>query len=159
LASLARHHAVRSSIPCRQVSTTLIPESPILASKLLFYGVSVLLIDDVRALVIGQHGGNPIDLRTYWKVGIFYFPRFSKVCTLIVSGISLLALQSMGFANIANCDFIEMDTRKNRHGQLPYYDVELTNQLLRVETCPDSFQTLLGMAGYLGDQGDFSEEK
>ncbi|KAG0232066.1 autophagy- protein 2 [Mortierella sp. GBA43] len=121
-----------------KVFSTLIPESPTLNSKVQIYNMSVFLIDHVQSIANPHHPGlnSPapgIDSRQFWR--------------------------SLGFALIGQCLYFELKSIKSKTGKLPLYDLTITNNVFYLETCSDSFQTILQLAGYLADNGDMPIEK
>lgn len=65
----------------------------------------------------------------------------------------------LGFVQIGQCPFFELRSVKSKNGQLPLYDLTITNQMFYLETCSDSFATLMAFASYMGDNGDMPLEK
>ncbi|KAG0301791.1 autophagy- protein 2 [Dissophora globulifera] len=121
-----------------RVFSTLIPESPTLKSKVQIYNMNLFLIDRPQSIQTPHHVGTNstapgIDPRQYWR--------------------------SIGFAQIGQCGFFELRSVKSKNGQLPLYDLLVTNNVFFLETCSDSFETLLQLAAYLGDNGDMPIEK
>ncbi|KAG0211295.1 autophagy- protein 2 [Mortierella sp. NVP41] len=121
-----------------KVFSTLIPESPTLKSKVQIYNMSLFLIDHVQSIVSPQfpalrEPGSGIDSKRFWS--------------------------SLGFAQIGQCPFFELRSVKSKNGQLPLYDLSITNQMFYLETCSDSFETLTQFAAYMGDNGDMPIEK
>ncbi|KAG0366681.1 hypothetical protein BC939DRAFT_464075 [Gamsiella multidivaricata] len=119
-----------------KVFSTLIPESPTLKSKVQIYNMSLFLIDNPQSVLTPPdvaHVAAVIDSRQYWRL--------------------------LGFAIIGQCPFFELRSVKSKTGQLPLYDLMITNQIFYLETCSDSFQTLMQLATYLGDNGDMPIEK
>ncbi|KAG0325386.1 autophagy- protein 2 [Dissophora globulifera] len=121
-----------------KVFSTLIPESPTLKSKVQIYNMNLFLIDRPQSIQTPHHVGTNstapgIDPRQYWR--------------------------SIGFAQIGQCGFFELRSVKSKNGQLPLYDLLVTNNVFFLETCSDSFETLLQLAAYLGDNGDMPIEK
>ncbi|KAG0044590.1 autophagy- protein 2 [Gryganskiella cystojenkinii] len=121
-----------------KVFATLIPESPTLKSKVQIYNMNLFLIDHTQSMLNPQHpglgaSGPGIDSKYFWR--------------------------SSGFAMIGQCPFFELKSIKSKNGQLPLYDLTITNQIFYLETCSDSFETLSKFAAYLGDNGDMPLEK
>ncbi|KAF9558314.1 autophagy- protein 2 [Mortierella alpina] len=121
-----------------KVFATLIPEAPTLKSKVQIYNMALFLIDHTQSILspkfpeIGVTGSG-IDARQFWK--------------------------SLGFVTIGQCPFFELNSVKSKTGQLPLYDLTITNQQFYLETCSDSFETLMRFASYLGENGDMPIEK
>ncbi|KAF9283325.1 autophagy- protein 2 [Mortierella alpina] len=121
-----------------KVFSTLIPEAPTLKSKVQIYNMALFLIDHTQSILspkfpeIGVTGSG-IDARQFWK--------------------------SLGFVTIGQCPFFELNSIKSKTGQLPLYDLTITNQQFYLETCSDSFETLMRFASYLGENGDMPVEK
>ncbi|CAO3568283.1 unnamed protein product [Mortierella alpina] len=121
-----------------KVFATLIPEAPTLKSKVQIYNMVLFLIDHTQSILapklpeIGVVGPG-IDARQFWK--------------------------SLGFVTIGQCPFFELNSVKSKTGQLPLYDLMITNQQFYLETCSDSFETLMQFASYLGENGDMPIEK
>ena len=121
-----------------KVFATLIPEAPTLKSKVQIYNMALFLIDHTQSILapklpeIGVVGPG-IDARQFWK--------------------------SLGFVTIGQCPFFELNSVKSKTGQLPLYDLMITNQQFYLETCSDSFETLMQFASYLGENGDMPIEK
>lgn len=118
--------------------STLIPESPTLKSKVQIYNMSLFLIDRQQSVVTPQlptlgSSGSGIDSRRFWS--------------------------ALGFAQIGECPFFELRSVKSKNGQLPLYDLSITNQMFYLDTCSDSFETLSQFATYMGDNGDMPVEK
>lgn len=121
-----------------QVFSTLEPDSPKLISKVQIYSMNLFLIDHVQSISShhpGMSSSAPgVDSREFWK--------------------------SLGFALIGQCLFFELESFKSKRPEiLPLYDLTITNNWFYLETCSDSFQTLLQLAGYLADNGDMPIEK
>ncbi|KAF9182323.1 autophagy- protein 2 [Haplosporangium sp. Z 767] len=121
-----------------KVFATLIPESPTLKSKVQIYNMNLFLIDHPQSIQSPQHpsigSSSPgIESRQFWR--------------------------SLGFAMIGQCPFFELNSIKSKNGQLPLYDLMITNQIFYLETCSDSFETLMQLASYMGDNGDMPIEK
>lgn len=100
--------------------------------------MNLFLIDHTQSLLNPQHPslgtlGPGIDSKQFWR--------------------------SLGFAMIGQCPFFELKSVKSKNGQLPLYDLTITNQIFYLETCSDSFETLSKFAAYLGDNGDMPLEK
>jgi len=66
---------------------------------------------------------------------------------------------ALGFAQIGQCPFFELQSVKSKNGQLPLYDLSITNHMFYLDTCSDSFETLTQFAAYMGDNGDMPKEK
>ncbi|KAG0100724.1 autophagy- protein 2 [Podila epicladia] len=120
------------------VNATLIPESPTLKSKVQIYNMNLFLMDHVQSILSPHYptigGPNPgIDVRQFWSL--------------------------LGFVQIGQCPFFELRSVKSKNGQLPLYDLTITNQMFYLETCSDSFATLMAFASYMGDNGDMPLEK
>ncbi|KAF9120435.1 autophagy- protein 2 [Mortierella sp. 14UC] len=121
-----------------RVFSTLIPESPTLKSKVQIYNMSLFLIDHQQSILSPQlptlgSSGVGIDSRRFWS--------------------------ALGFAQIGECPFFELRSVKSKNGQLPLYDLFITNQMFYLDTCSDSFETLSQFAAYMGDNGDMPMEK
>ncbi|KAG0202543.1 autophagy- protein 2 [Mortierella sp. GBA30] len=121
-----------------KVFATLIPESPTLKSKVQIYNMSLFLIDHVQSILTPRHTeigamGPGIDTAQFWR--------------------------SIGFVSIGQCPFFELNSVKCKTGQLPLYDLTITNQIFYLETCSDSFETLMRFTSYLGENGDMPIEK
>ncbi|KAI8598578.1 hypothetical protein EDD21DRAFT_183509 [Dissophora ornata] len=121
-----------------KVFSTLIPESPTLKSKVQIYNMSLFLIDHTQSVLTPHYpgvgsSGPGIESRQFWR--------------------------SLGFSLIGQCPFFELNSVKSKNGQLPLYDLMITNQVFYLETCSDSFETLTQLAAYLGDNGDMPIEK
>ncbi|KAF9540208.1 autophagy- protein 2 [Mortierella hygrophila] len=121
-----------------KVFSTLIPESPTLKSKVQIYNMSLFLIDRQQSVLTPQlptlgSSGSGIDSRRFWS--------------------------ALGFAQIGECPFFELRSVKSKNGQLPLYDLSITNQNFYLDTCSDSFETLTQFAAYMGDNGDMPAEK
>ncbi|KAF9902253.1 autophagy- protein 2 [Linnemannia zychae] len=121
-----------------KVFSTLIPESPTLKSKVQIYNMSLFLIDHQQSILSPQFpslgsSGAGIDSRRFWS--------------------------ALGFAQIGECPFFELRSVKSKNGQLPLYDLSITNQMFYLDTCSDSFETLSQFAAYMGDNGDMPVEK
>ncbi|KAF9953835.1 autophagy- protein 2 [Mortierella alpina] len=120
------------------VFATLIPEAPTLKSKVQIYNMALFLIDHTQSILSPKFPeigvvGSGIDARQFWK--------------------------SLGFVTIGQCPFFELNSVKSKTGQLPLYDLTITNQQFYLETCSDSFETLMRFASYLGENGDMPVEK
>ncbi|KAF9918447.1 autophagy- protein 2 [Lobosporangium transversale] len=121
-----------------KVFSTLVPESPTLKSKVQIYNMALLLIDHIQSIrtphfpVIGSSSPG-IDSKHYWRL--------------------------LGFALVGQCPFFELKSIKSKNGQLPLYDLVITNNIFYLETCSDSFDTLMKLAAYMGDNGDMPIEK
>ncbi|KAF8981071.1 autophagy- protein 2 [Entomortierella lignicola] len=121
-----------------KVFSTLNPESPTLKSKVQIFNMSLFLIDHIQSTLNPVHpeagsSSSGIESRQFWK--------------------------SLGYALIGQCPFFELNSIKSKIGQLPIYDLMITNQIFYLETCSDSFETLVRLATYLGDNGDMPIEK
>src|SRR5690349_5065738 len=121
-----------------QVFSTLIPESPTLKSKVQIYNMSLFLIDRQQSVLTPQlptlgSSGPGVDSRRFWS--------------------------ALGFAQIGECPFFELRSVKSKNGQLPLYDLSITNQMFYLDTCSDSFETLSQFAAYMGDNGDMPAAK
>ncbi|KAF9958790.1 autophagy- protein 2 [Mortierella alpina] len=121
-----------------KVFATLIPEAPTLKSKVQIYNMALFLIDHTQSILSPKFPeigviGSGIDARQFWK--------------------------SLGFVTIGQCPFFELNSVKSKTGQLPLYDLTITNQQFYLETCSDSFETLMRFASYLGENGDMPIEK
>ncbi|KAG0274686.1 autophagy- protein 2 [Linnemannia exigua] len=121
-----------------KVFSTLIPESPTLKSKVQIYNMYLFLIDYQQSILSPQFptlgsSGSGIDSRRFWS--------------------------ALGFAQIGECPFFELRSVKSKNGQLPLYDLSITNQMFYLDTCSDSFETLSQFAAYMGDNGDMPMEK
>ncbi|KAF9163468.1 autophagy- protein 2 [Actinomortierella ambigua] len=121
-----------------KVAATLRLESPTLTSKIQIHNMSLFLLDNVDYLLRPQHpsvntSGPGIDSVIYWS--------------------------SLGLAQIGQCPFFELVSVKSRNGQLPLYDLTITNQIFYLDTCSDSLQALMVFASYMGENGDLPVEK
>ncbi|KAG0332292.1 autophagy- protein 2 [Podila horticola] len=121
-----------------KVNATLIPESPTLKSKVQIYNMNLFLVDHIQSILSPHYptigGPSPgIDARQFWSL--------------------------LGFVQIGQCPFFELRSVKSKNGQLPLYDLTITNQMFYLETCSDSFETLMAFASYMGDNGDMPLEK
>ncbi|KAF9930506.1 autophagy- protein 2 [Linnemannia zychae] len=121
-----------------KVFSTLIPESPTLKSKVQIYDMTMFLIDHQQSILSPQlpalaASGPGIDSKRFWS--------------------------ALGFAQIGHCPFFELRSVKSKNGQLPLYDLYITNQMFYLETCSDSFETLTQFAAYMGENGDMPLEK
>ncbi|KAF9426358.1 autophagy- protein 2 [Podila epigama] len=121
-----------------KVNAVLIPESPTLRSRVQIYNMNLFLIDRVESILSPQYptigGPHPgLDARQFWSM--------------------------LGFVQIGQCPFFELRSVKSKNGQLPLYDLTITNQMFYLETCSDSFETFLRFASYMGDNGDLPLEK
>ncbi|KAF9348845.1 autophagy- protein 2 [Mortierella sp. AD094] len=121
-----------------KVFSTLIPESPTLKSKVQIFNMTLFLIDHIQSSLNPIHpeigsSASGIESRQFWK--------------------------SLGYAMVGQCPFFELNSIKSKTGQLPLYDLLITNQIFYLETCSDSFETLTQLAAYLGDNGDMPIEK
>ncbi|KAG0064460.1 autophagy- protein 2 [Linnemannia elongata] len=121
-----------------KVFSTLIPESPTLKSKVQIYNMSLFLIDRQQSVLTPQlptlgSSGPGVDSRRFWS--------------------------ALGFAQIGECPFFELRSVKSKNGQLPLYDLSITNQMFYLDTCSDSFETLSQFAAYMGDNGDMPAAK
>ncbi|KAF9288920.1 autophagy- protein 2 [Mortierella antarctica] len=121
-----------------KVNATLIPESPTLKSKVQIYNMNLFLMDHIQSILSPHYptigGPSPgIDARQFWSL--------------------------LGFVQIGQCPFFELRSVKSKNGQLPLYDLTITNQMFYLETCSDSFATLMAFASYMGDNGDMPLEK
>ncbi|KAG9320729.1 hypothetical protein KVV02_001777 [Mortierella alpina] len=121
-----------------KVFATLIPEAPTLKSKVQIYNMALFLIDHTQSILSPKFPevgvtGSGIDARQFWK--------------------------ALGFVTIGQCPFFELNSIKSKTGQLPLYDLTITNQQFYLETCSDSFETLMRFASYLGENGDMPTEK
>ncbi|KFH66631.1 hypothetical protein MVEG_07156 [Podila verticillata NRRL 6337] len=121
-----------------KVNAILKPESPTLNSKVQIYNMNLFLIDHAQSILNPHYptigGPSPgIDARQFWSL--------------------------LGFVQIGQCPFFELRSVKSKNGQLPLYDLTITNQMFYLETCSDSFETLMKFASYMGDNGDMPLEK
>ncbi|KAG0236113.1 autophagy- protein 2 [Actinomortierella wolfii] len=121
-----------------KVAATLRLESPTLISNIQIYNMSLFLLDNVEYLQNRQHLGDStqrtkFDSVKYWT--------------------------SLGFAHIGQCPYFELVSVKSRNGQLPLYDLTITNQIFYLDTCSDSLQALMTFASYMGENGDLPREK
>ncbi|KAF9977013.1 autophagy- protein 2 [Actinomortierella ambigua] len=121
-----------------KVAATLRLESPTLTSKIQIHNMSLFLLDNVEYLLRPHHpsdntSGPGIDPVMYWT--------------------------SLGFVSIGQCPFFELVSVKSRNGQLPLYDLTITNQIFYLDTCSDSLQALMVFVSYMGENGDLPPEK
>ncbi|TPX71746.1 hypothetical protein SpCBS45565_g00876 [Spizellomyces sp. 'palustris'] len=132
------HMPIRSVllVDSAKISCNLIPESPTIGLKILVYNSSVLVAEDDlkrRHSENESHGADGyINTRKHFT--------------------------SLGFANVGGCDFLDISVRTNSGSILPYLEVDITNNQLSIDTCADTYLTLLALIKYLTEAGDLPKE-
>ncbi|KAK9763685.1 autophagy- protein 2 [Basidiobolus ranarum] len=120
-----------------KLSTNLISKSPDLLIKIFLQNATFFLIDDQESIneEIHTEGSGPSfsSLKGYYR--------------------------ALGYAVISSVDFLEVLVKLNKDDQLPQFDLEITNQTFLLETCPDSFQTLLEFVNYISQSTSNSSGK
>ncbi|KAG9306596.1 hypothetical protein G9A89_004793 [Geosiphon pyriformis] len=109
-----------------KASSTINSDSPLFKAKLISQNIDLLVVDNIKTLnerVTGRLSSSPIDVKTYWKI--------------------------VGLAHAANVDFLEISLIANKGEIIPKFELALTNEKLTVETCADSFHTLLHILNHL----------
>ncbi|CAG8497159.1 7566_t:CDS:10 [Diversispora eburnea] len=109
-----------------KVSSNIIPDSPMFAAKLIVQNLDLMLIDDVKALnekTANRSSSTPLNVKKFWK--------------------------SIGLVKIATIDFAEINLRTNDGEIYPHFELELTNENLTIETCADTFQTIINLINQL----------
>ncbi|CAG8460243.1 5160_t:CDS:10 [Ambispora gerdemannii] len=134
---------IPKDIPARMVialdslkaSTTLMLDVPLLSFKIIAQNTDLLVIDNVKDLnekLLSRLGNGVIDAKRYWK--------------------------TIGLAHTANVDFAEILLRINKEQIFPKFEITLTNENLTIETCADSFHTLLSLINHIASKNKKSVE-
>ncbi|CAG8475052.1 4609_t:CDS:10 [Paraglomus occultum] len=108
-----------------KVSSRIIPESPTFSCKVVVQNMDMVIVDDVKSLsdrIINRVTSDPLDVKTYWK--------------------------EIGFAHAAALDFANIAARIKRN-IYPYLELKLTDENLTIETCADTFQTILQLLNHI----------
>ncbi|CAG8485963.1 5701_t:CDS:10 [Paraglomus brasilianum] len=119
-----------------KVSSSIIPDSPTFSCKLVVRNMDLMIIDDVKSLSdrrINRVTSSPLDVKTYWK--------------------------EMGFAHAAALDFAAIAARVNKGNIHPNLELELTDENLTIETCADTFQTILQLLSHLSATFNATDKK
>ncbi|CAG8442536.1 10645_t:CDS:10 [Acaulospora colombiana] len=109
-----------------KASSNIIPDSPMFAAKLIVQNLDLMLIDDIKTLndrVTNRSNSVPLSVKKYWK--------------------------SVGLVKAAAIDFAEINLRANKGDIYPHLELELTNEKLTIETCADTFQTIINLINQL----------
>ncbi|KAJ3015495.1 autophagy- protein 2 [Thoreauomyces humboldtii] len=113
-----------------RISCNLIPDSPTVSLKLLMYNASVYVIGDRanRKPCMEPEPDGYLNSKKHFA--------------------------AEGFANVITCDFMDLSVRTNSGSITPSFELEVSNNHLSLDTCADSFQTLVSIVQYLIDGGD-----
>ncbi|KAJ3141135.1 autophagy- protein 2 [Geranomyces variabilis] len=117
-----------------KISTNLIPDSPTVSVKTLLYNAALFIIDDdsLRLTAPAPMMSGYISTKRHYA--------------------------GQGFVNVVSCDFLDLSVRTNSGNITPYFELDLTNNHVSVDTCADSHETLLSLIQYIADGGDFPTE-
>ncbi|KAJ3180104.1 autophagy- protein 2 [Geranomyces variabilis] len=117
-----------------KISTNLIPDSPTVSVKTLLYNAALFIIDDnsLRLTAPAPMMSGYISTKRHYA--------------------------GQGFVNVVSCDFFDLSVRTNSGNITPYFELDLTNNHVLVDTCADSHETLLSLIQYIADGGDFPTE-
>ncbi|CAG8437791.1 15278_t:CDS:10 [Acaulospora morrowiae] len=105
-----------------KASSNIIPDSPMFAAKLIVRNLDLMLIDDIKTLndrIVNRSNSTPLSVKKYWKL--------------------------VGLVKAASLDFAEINLRANKGEIYPHLELELTDEKLTIETCADTFQTIIGL--------------
>ncbi|KAI8824336.1 uncharacterized protein EV422DRAFT_519800 [Fimicolochytrium jonesii] len=110
-----------------KISCDLIPESPTVSVKVLLYNACIFAIEDdsKRKEVELQTLGGFMHTKKHWT--------------------------NIGFAHVLACNFLELSLRTNSGSISPSLEIDVTNNQLSLDTCADSFQTLISLIKNIGD--------
>ncbi|ORX90696.1 hypothetical protein K493DRAFT_339837 [Basidiobolus meristosporus CBS 931.73] len=110
-----------------KLSTNIVSKSPEILIKIFLQNATFFLIDDKGS--INEEVFTEENSHYYSSIKSYY--------------------RALGYAPLSSVDFLEVLVRLNKDEQLPQFDLELTNQNFLLETCSDSFQTLLEFANHI----------
>ncbi|KAK9721882.1 autophagy- protein 2 [Basidiobolus ranarum] len=119
-----------------KISSNLVSGSPSTQIKVFLQNADVLLVDDSGCLNEDVFMGN--NKHYFGSLKSYY--------------------RGLGYAVISSVDFLEVIIKLNKD-ELPRLDLEITNQSFVVETCSDSFQTLVELIDYISQKLKNSTEK
>ncbi|CAB4397789.1 unnamed protein product [Rhizophagus irregularis] len=118
-----------------KASSNIISGSPMFAAKLIVQNLDLMLVGDdqtIQERAINKSGSSTISVKKYWK--------------------------AIGFVKAASLDFAEIQLKANKGEIYPNFELELTNEHLTIETCADTFQTLLNLINHLTPKEEISEK-
>ncbi|KAJ3092413.1 autophagy- protein 2 [Quaeritorhiza haematococci] len=120
-----------------KISGNIIPDSPTFGVKIVVSYGALYLSDDVLALdekirASAENGSFPEDVMKYFN--------------------------QLGLANVASCDYLDLSLRTNAGDLTPHLELDVLNRQIYINTCADSFQTLLELGQYVADNRDIYPE-
>ncbi|GBC00239.1 hypothetical protein RclHR1_00380007 [Rhizophagus clarus] len=118
-----------------KTSSNIISGSPMFAARLIVQNLDLMLVGDdqtIQERTISKSGSSTVSVKKYWK--------------------------TMGFVKAASLDFAEIQLKANKGEIYPNFELELTNENLTIETCADTFQTLLNLINHLTPKAEVSEK-
>ncbi|CAG8459179.1 6978_t:CDS:10 [Ambispora leptoticha] len=136
---------IPKDIPARMVvvlenlkaSSTLMLDVPLYTIKLISQNTDLFVVDDVMVLneklLSSRLGNGVVNAKKYWK--------------------------TVGLAHAANVNFADISLRINKGEIVPKFEIILTNETLTIETCADSFHTLLSLINHIASNNKSPENK